>query len=87
MIFSSKPKDEGREKKPIFFVDDNRIFTFSGKVWDVDDEENKVEGSKHTINHFDYIVNELLPNLDAFKKEDNLVRFVNQLNNLTKDKK
>lgn len=87
VIFSSKPKDEDREKKPIFFVDDNRIFTFSGKVWDVDDEENKVEGSKHTINHFDYIVNELLPNLDAFKKEDNLVRFVNQLNNLTKDTK
>ena len=87
VIFSSKPKDEDRGKKPIFFVDDNRIFTFSGKVWDVDDDENKVEGSKHTINHFDYIVNELLPNLDAFKKEDNLVRFVNQLNNLTKDKK
>ena len=79
VIFSSKPKDEDREKKPIFFVDDNRIFTFSGKVWDVDDEEKEVEGSKHTINHFDYIVNELLPNLDAFKKEDNLVRFVNQL--------
>lgn len=88
VIFSSKPKDEDREKKPIFFVDDNRIFTFSGKVWDVDDEENKVEGSKHTINHFDYIVNELLPNLDAFKKEDNLVQgFVNQLNKLTKDRK
>lgn len=87
VIFSSKPKDEDREKKPIFFVDDNRIFTFSGKVWDVDDEEKEVEGSKHTINHFDYIVNELLPNLDAFKKEDNLVRFVNQLNNLTKGKK
>ena len=87
VIFSSTPKDEYREKKPIFFVDDNRIFTFSGKVWDIDDEENEVEGSKQTINHFDYIVNELLPNLDAFKKEDNLVRFVNQLNNLTKDKK
>lgn len=87
VIFSSKPKEEDREKKPIFFVEDNRIFTFSGKVWDVDDEEKEVEGSKHTINHFDYIVNELLPNLDAFKKEDNLVRFVNQLNNLTKDKK
>lgn len=87
VIFSNKPKDEDREKKPIFFVDDNRIFTFSGKVWDVDDEENEVDGSKYTINHFDYIVNELLPNLDAFKKEDNLVRFVNQLNNLTKGKK
>lgn len=87
VIFSSKPKNEDRDKKPIFFVDDNRIFTFSGKVWDIDDEENEVEGSKQTINHFDYIVNELLPNLDAFKKEDNLVRFVNQLNNLTKDKK
>ena len=45
VIFSSKPKNEDRDKKPIFFVDDNRIFTFSGKVWDIDDEENEVEGS------------------------------------------
>lgn len=88
VIFSSKPKDEDREKKPIFFIDDNRIFTFSGKVWDVDDDENEISGTKRTINHFDYIVNELLPNLDAFKKDDNLVQgFVNQLNKLTKDKK
>ena len=87
VIFSSKPKNEEREKKPIFFINDNRIFTFSGKVWDIDDDEKEVAGTKRTINHFDYIVNELLPNLDAFKKEDNLVRFVNQLNNLTKGKK
>lgn len=88
VIFSSKPKDEEREKKPIFFIKDNRIFTFSGQVWDVDDEEKEVEGSKHTINHFDYIVNELLPNLDAFKKEDSLMQgFVKRLNELTKDKK
>lgn len=88
VIFSSKPKDKEREKKPIFFIDDNRIFTFSGKVWDVDDDEKEVAGTQRTINHFDYIVNELLPNLDAFKKEDNLVQgFVNQLNKLTKDRK
>ena len=84
VIFSSKPKDNEREKKPIFFIDDNRIFTFSGKVWDVDDDEKEVADTRRTINHFDYIVNELLPNLDAFKKEDNLVQgFVNQLNILT----
>lgn len=88
VIFSSKPKDNEREKKPIFFIDDNRIFTFSGKVWDVDDDEKEVADTRRTINHFDYIVNELLPNLDAFKKEDNLVEgFVNQLNKLTKDRK
>ena len=88
VIFSSKPKDNEREKKPIFFIDDNRIFTFSGKVWDVDDDEKEVADTRRTINHFDYIVNELLPNLDAFKKEDNLVQgFVNQLNKLTKDRK
>lgn len=88
VIFSIKPEQKEREKKPIFFIDDNRIFTFSGQVWDVDDEEKEVEGSKHTINHFDYIVNELLPNLDAFKKEDSLMQgFVKQLNELTKDKK
>lgn len=88
VIFSSKPKNEDREKKPIFFIDDNRIFTFSGKVWDVDDDEKVVADTRRTINHFDYIVNELLPNLDAFKKEDNLVQgFVNQLNKLTKDRK
>lgn len=88
VIFSSKPEYEDREKKPIFFIDDNRIFTFSGKVWDVDDDEKEVADTRRTINHFDYIVNELLPNLDAFKKEDNLVQgFVNQLNKLTKDRK
>ena len=88
VIFSSKPIDNEREKKPIFFIDDNRIFTFSGKVWDVDDDEKEVPDTRRTINHFDYIVNELLPNLDAFKKEDNLVQgFVNQLNKLTKDRK
>ena len=88
VIFSSKPKNEDREKKPIFFIDDNRIFTFSGKVWDVDDDAKEVADTRRTINHFDYIVNELLPNLDAFKKEDNLVQgFVNQLNKLTKDRK
>ena len=88
VIFSSKPKNEDREKKPIFFIDDNRIFTFSGNVWDVDKDEKEVSGTKRTINHFDYIVNELLPNLDAFKEEDNLLQgFVNQLNKLTKDKK
>ena len=87
VIFSSKPKDEDREKKPIFFIDDNRIFTFSGKIWEVDDDDKEVADTKRTINHFDYIVNELLPNLDAFKKEDNLAKFVNQLNKLTKDKK
>lgn len=84
VIFSSKPKEEDRVKKPIFFIDDNRIFTFSGKVWDVDDNDKEIKGSSRTINHFDYIVSELLPNLDAFRKEDDLLHgFVDQLNKLT----
>lgn len=88
VIFSSKPKDEDRDKKPIFFIDDNRIFTFSGKVWDVDDDDKELKDTKQTINHFDYIVDELLPNLDAFKKDEQLMQsFVSQLNKLTKVKK
>lgn len=32
------------------------------------------------MHYFDYIVNNLLPNLDAFRKEDNLLnKFVEQL--------
>ena len=38
------------------------------------------------MHHFDYIVNELLPNLDAFRKEDDLMRnFVKELKKKTTD--
>ena len=87
VIFSSAPEKKYREKKPIFFIDDNRIFKISGKVWEKDKDGNIIEGSEKIINHFDYITNEFLPNLDAFRKEENMVEsFVNQLNELAKGK-
>ena len=72
VIFGRKPDEKERKEKPIFFIDDNRIFTINGKL-----EEKNEEGeiiSTKIIHHFDYIVNELLPNLDAFRKEDDLMR-------------
>ena len=59
-------------------INDNRIFTISGQEYnDSELEEKKING---TVHYFDYIVNNLLPNLDAFRKEDNLLnKFVEQL--------
>lgn len=72
VIFGRKPDEKEHKEKPIFFIDDNRIFTISGKV-EEEDEEGEVISTKG-VHHFDYIVNELLPNLDAFRKEDDLMR-------------
>ena len=83
VIFSKKPGDDEKTKKPIFFINDNRIFTISGKVWNEEqDESGKITMSdERTINYFDYIVDELLPNLDSFRKEENMLEeFVKQLN-------
>lgn len=83
VIFSKKPGDDEKTKKPIFFINDNRIFTISGKVWnEVQDESGEITMSdERTINYFDYIVDELLPNLDSFRKEENMLEeFVKQLN-------
>lgn len=83
VIFSKKPGDDEKTKKPIFFINDNRIFTISGKIWN---EEQDARGeitknNERTINYFDYIVDELLPNLDSFRKEENMLEeFVKQLN-------
>ena len=83
VIFGKKPADDEKTKKPIFFINDNRIFTISGKAWN----EEQGEGGKitktneRTVNYFDYIVDELLPNLDSFRKEENMLEaFVKQLN-------
>ena len=82
VIFGSKPEDKERNAKPIFFIDDKRIFTISGAEYIDADKKDK----KGTINHFDYIVNNLLPNLDTFKKEENILnRFVENLKAETKD--
>lgn len=83
VIFSKKPEEDEKTKKPIFFINDNRIFTISGKVWnEVQDERGKItKNNERTINYFDYIVDELLPNLDSFRKEENMLEeFVKQLN-------
>lgn len=38
-----------------------------------------------TVNYFDYIVNNLIPNLDAFRKDDDLLnKFVHSLKEETK---
>ena len=78
VIFGSQPSSEERKNKPIFFINDNRIFTISGQEYnDSELKEKKING---TVHYFDYIVNNLLPNLDAFRKEDNLLnKFVEQL--------
>lgn len=76
VIFGSKPSDEDRKSKPIFFIDDNRIFTISGEEYKDENPNNKIG----TINHFDYIVNNLIPNLDTFHKDDDLLdKFVKSL--------
>lgn len=81
VIFSSKPKDAERTSKPIFFIDDNRIFTIEGVEYK---DENMTE-QKGIVNHFDYIVNSLLPNLDTFRKDDDLLnKFVESLKAETK---
>ena len=82
VIFGSKPEDKERNAKPIFFIDDKRIFTIFGTEYTDADKKDK----KGTINHFDYIVNNLLPNLDTFQKEENILnRFVENLKAETKD--
>jgi len=81
VIFNSKPKDVERTSKPIFFIDDNRIFTIEG----VEYNDEKMTEQKGIVNHFDYIVNSLLPNLDTFRKDDDLLnKFVESLKAETK---
>lgn len=63
VIFGTKPEENERQNKPIFFINDSRIFTINGYICDED-------GNKETINYFNYIVNNLLPNLDEFKSKD-----------------
>lgn len=68
VVWGEKPDESARKDKPIFFIDDNRIFIVNG-------EDN---GKK--VHYFDYIVNNLLPNLDAFRKEDDVLqKFVSEL--------
>lgn len=82
VIFGKKPDENERKEKPLFFIDDNRIFTISGKVEEVDAEGNVIK--TQVLNHFDYIVKELLPNLDAFRIEEDLMnKFVREFKKQT----
>lgn len=82
VIFGKKPDENERKEKPIFFIDDNRIFTISGKVEEIDAEVNVTK--TQVLNHFDYIVKELLPNLDAFRIEEDLMnKFVREFKKQT----
>lgn len=83
VIFGRRPSEEEHKEKPIFFIDDSRIFTITGKI-EKENEEGETE--TRTAHYFDYIVEELLPNLDAFRKEDDLMRkFVNEFKKQTSD--
>ena len=79
VIFGKRPKEKERINKPIFFINDNRIFNISGEIWSEDENGNRT--SIRTVNHFEFIVNELLPNLDASKdgETNTLENFVQQL--------
>lgn len=71
VIFGRRPEESERKEKPIFFIDDNRIFIITGEV---DGKGENGEAKERMVHHFDYVVNELLPNLDASRKEDDLMR-------------
>jgi hypothetical protein len=72
-----------KRNKPIFFADDNRIFTIWGVEYkdvnrEITDDVNR--GIKAVINHFEFIVSELLPNLDAFRADDAILeKFLNTI--------
>lgn len=83
VIFGEKPLDNEKERKPIFFINDSRIFNISGKIWENKGEEDKKENDSRIINHFDYIVEELLPILDSSRKEEGILEsFVKQLKDI-----
>lgn len=72
VIFGEKPNEIERDKKPIFIIDDKRVFIINGKLKDADELK--------TVHHFEYIVNNLSPDLDTFDQEDILLKsFVEKL--------
>lgn len=77
VVLGEKPKDDDKKTKPIFYVNDNRIFTISGT--------KNIQDKEVTIHYFDYFVNEILPDLDASKSEDKTLKeFILKWNNLDK---
>lgn len=72
--------DEG---KPICKVNDNRVFRIFEKKEEGSEGNNK--GATNPLHFFDRIVDELFPNLDAFKQKDVLTEFVKQIKINQKD--
>lgn len=72
--------DEG---KPICKVNDNRVFRIFEKKEEGSEGNNK--GATNPLHFFDKIVDELFPNLDAFKQKDVLTEFVKQIKINQKD--
>lgn len=71
------------ESKPICKVNDNRVFRIFEKKEEESEENNK--GATNPLHFFDRIVDELFPNLDAFKQKDVLTEFVKQIKINQKD--
>lgn len=62
--------------KPIIKIDDNRIF----KIWGECEKDEGEDGEP--IHYFKSIVSQLLPNVDAFKNDDNILsKFVGFIKN------
>lgn len=67
------------EGKYIDEINDNRIFKIYGSIKST--ETDKSAETNKNIHFFEYIVNELLPNLDTNKQEKDIVeKFINALN-------
>ena len=81
VIFGCAPTEEKQLKaRAIFSIKDNRIFVINGRLYKDDEEKNLGKEPSLIINHFDYIVNELLPNLDASRSDDKLLNdFIERL--------
>lgn len=73
--------NEVDDSKPIAKIDDKRIFRLWGK-------EISEDGEVKQMHYFDYIVNNWLPDLNAFAQESKVLDdFVSQLKKITKPEK
>ena len=67
-----------KEDKEITQISDNRIF----RLFETGPEEGKVP-----LHYFERVVEDILPDLDAFKQEDALLhKFINELDSSRKTK-
>ena len=72
--------DHIAEDKPICKIDDKRIFRLWGEVENPDSKKDNIQ-----MHYFDYTVREWMPNLNAFAKEEKIVKdFVKGLKEISK---